>query len=310
VPGENGASRNRPCSNPTGGSVLEAQKPAWEQLKSLGLIPHDEQYDGMKAVTSYYTNLLWPELPPEWNLPPLPHASRKAQAQRKPAAKQQPQAQVAADIQVCWKCFAVTRLPAAKCHECGQALQPERREMEQQQPAGKQQEPKTFDERWAALEQYAADLASTEWPTIKTLAALASSASELEVNRLTQRNLEQLLEAAQRGLRATSAPILPGGTFEVNPTPWAVDGLFRHGLNLLVGQSGAGKSRLMAALMAAWLRGDPTWLQRELQGPPAGDRHALIIGTDQGREDWHQTLTPVGLCTVRRRLGRRVRATT
>jgi hypothetical protein len=159
-------------------------------------------------------------------------------------------------------------------------------------------EARTFDERWSALEQYAAELARSEWVTVKALAALASHASELEITRLTQRNLEQILEAAQRGLRATSAPILPGDTFTVNPTPWAVDGLFRHGLNLLVGQSGAGKSRLVAALMAAWLRGDPTWLQRDLKGPPIADRHALIIGTDQGREDWHQTLTPVGLCTV------------
>ncbi|KAF0652401.1 hypothetical protein L107_13870 [Cyanobium sp. Copco_Reservoir_LC18] len=173
---------------------------------------------------------------------------------------------------------------------------PEQEEQQEEQPASKG--PQTFDERWSALEQYAAELARSEWPTIKALAALASCASDLEVTRLTQRNLEQLLEAAQRGLRATSAPILPGSTFEVNPTPWAVNGLFRHGLNLLVGQSGAGKSRLMASLMAAWLRGDPTWLQRELQGPPAADRHALIIGTDQGREDWHQTLTPVGLCTL------------
>jgi hypothetical protein len=153
----------------------------------------------------------------------------------------------------------------------------------------------TFEERWDSLEAYASELARTEWPTVKTLAALASRASELEVTRLTQRNLEQLLEAAQRSLRPVSAPILPGGTFEVSPTPWAVGGLFRHGLNLLVGQSGAGKSRLMAALMASWLRGDASWLQRPLNGPPVGCRHALIIGTDQGREDWHQTLAPVGL---------------
>jgi ribosomal protein L40E len=309
VPGESGASRKkRPCANPTGASVLEAQRPAWEQLKSLGLIPLDEQYDCMKAVTSYYTNRLKPEL--KADLKSLIPAAKGSVVEPRPSPAQT-QAQVGAvqDFEICHKCFALTYLPAAKCHECGHALDPERPgrqqvEKSQQQPPpgqGKQQqqkEPLTFEQRWQALEQYASELASTEWPTVKALAAIAGRASELEVNRLTQRNLEQLLEAAQRGIRATSAPILPGGTFEVNPTPWAVDGLFRHGLNLLVGQSGAGKSRLMAALMAAWLRGDQTWLQRELKGPPVADRHALIIGTDQGREDWHQTLTPVGLCTL------------
>ena len=91
--------------------------------------------------------------------------------------------------------------------------------------------------------------------------------------------------------------MIGGGTFTITSTPWAVDGIFRHGLNLLVGQSGAGKSRLAAACMAAWLRGDQTWLQRRLHGIEAHHRHALIIGTDQPLTDWHLTLGPVELTT-------------
>jgi hypothetical protein len=49
--------------------------------------------------------------------------------------------------------------------------------------------------------------------------------------------------------------------------------------------------------MAAWLRGDETWLQRKLQGDEPRHRHALIVGTDQNLEDWHLTLGPVGLTT-------------
>jgi putative DNA primase/helicase len=122
VPGENGASRTKnPCANPTGASVLAAftaeMVADWRQSQMAARAePSTADPD---------------ELPPGWNLPPLPHGSRNAQGQRKPAAKQQPQAQNAADsIRVCPKCWAVTRLPAAKCRECGHPFQAERRELQ------------------------------------------------------------------------------------------------------------------------------------------------------------------------------------
>jgi hypothetical protein len=180
-------------------------------------------------------------------------------------------------------------------------------------PAGKQQDkltaatapatskatpdkPVTFEDRWQELEEHAAVVACSDWPVMKAVASLASKAGDLEVNRLTGRNLEQLLEQAHRAVRAKADPIAGGGTFKVKTTPWAVDGLFRHGLNLLVGQSGAGKSRLAAACMAAWLRGDQTWLNLPLNGIEPEHRHALIVGSDQTLEDWAITLEPVGLC--------------
>jgi len=156
--------------------------------------------------------------------------------------------------------------------------------------------PVTFEDRWQELEEHAAVVACSDWPVMKAVASLASKAGDLEVNRLTGRNLEQLLEQAHRAVRAKDEPITGGGTFKVKATPWAVDGLFRHGLNLLVGQSGAGKSRLAAACMAAWLRGDQTWLNLPLNGIEPKNRHALIVGSDQTLEDWAITLEPVGLC--------------
>jgi hypothetical protein len=156
--------------------------------------------------------------------------------------------------------------------------------------------PVTFEDRWQELEEHAAVVACSDWPVMKAVASLASKAGDLEVNRLTGRNLEQLLEQAHRAVRAKAEPITGGGTFKVKATPWAVDGLFRHGLNLLVGQSGAGKSRLVAACMAAWLRGDQTWLNLPLNGIEPKNRHALIVGSDQTLEDWAITLEPVGLC--------------
>ena len=156
--------------------------------------------------------------------------------------------------------------------------------------------PVTFEDRWKELEEHAAVVACSDWPVMKAVASLASKAGDLDVNRLTGRNLEQLLEQAHRAVRAKADPIAGGGTFKVKTTPWAVDGLFRHGLNLLVGQSGAGKSRLAAACMAAWLRGDQTWLNLPLNGIEPEHRHALIVGSDQTLEDWAITLEPVGLC--------------
>ena len=153
----------------------------------------------------------------------------------------------------------------------------------------------TFEERWELLELHAGELAAGTWPAMKVLASLASKAGLLDIHRMGQRQFEQLIEQAQRQIRAKSAPISPGGKFTVTSTPFAVAGLFRHALNLLVGQSGAGKSRLIAACMAAWLRGDKTWLKRDLNGIEAKNRHALIIGPDQNLEDWHLTLAPVGL---------------
>ncbi len=153
----------------------------------------------------------------------------------------------------------------------------------------------TFEERWELLELHAGELAAGTWPAMKAIASLASKAGALDIHRMGQRQFEQLIEQAQRKIRAKSEPIPAGGKFTVSSRPFAVDGLFRHALNLLVGQSGAGKSRLMAACMAAWLRGDRTWLKRDLNGIEAANRHALIIGPDQSLEDWHLTLAPVGL---------------
>lgn len=154
----------------------------------------------------------------------------------------------------------------------------------------------SFEQRWQALEAHAASVARHGWSLMKATVSLAAHASELEIHRISGRQLEQLLEAAQRGQREASSPIEGGGTFTIQATPWAIDGVFRHGLNLLVGQAGAGKSRLAAAAIAAWLRGDQTWLAREMPcSLPVEQRYALIIGTDQPLEDWAITLEPVGL---------------
>ena len=148
-----------------------------------------------------------------------------------------------------------------------------------------------FEQLWAQLEHHAAKLAKTDWSLMKATSSLGAKASELGITRLTTRDLQQLLDDAARQDRATAQPIGAGGTFRVKNTPWVVDGIFRHGLNLLTAPPGAGKSRLCAALAGAWISGSDAFMGRELRGPnELDDRHVLIIGTDQNREDWQLTL--------------------
>ena len=148
-----------------------------------------------------------------------------------------------------------------------------------------------FEQLWAQLEHHAAKLAKTDWSLMKATSSLGAKASELGITRLTTRDLQQLLDDAARQDRATAQPIGAGGTFKVKNTPWVVDGIFRHGLNLLTAPPGAGKSRLCAALAGAWISGSDAFMGRELRGPnELDDRHVLIIGTDQNREDWQLTL--------------------
>ena len=175
---------------------------------------------------------------------------------------------------------------------------------EQNQEAGKKEKaaasakpPALFEDCWQALEAHADELAKSNDSAIKQRSSLANKATDLGINRLTQSDLEKLIYAAQKRNRPTTKPLINGGTFTKKRQPFAVKGLIRHGLNMLVSNAGVGKSRLCGSLAAAWLNGLPTWLGRELTGPPVEERQVLIIGTDQTIEDWAITLEPVGLCT-------------
>jgi hypothetical protein len=155
----------------------------------------------------------------------------------------------------------------------------------------------SFEDCWRALEAHADELAKSNDSAIKQRSSLANKATDLGINRLTQSDLEKLIYAAQKRSRPTTKPLINGGTFTKKRQPFAVEGLIRHGLNMLVSNAGVGKSRMCGSLAAAWLNGLPTWLGRKLTGPPVEERQVLIIGTDQTIEDWAITLEPVGLCT-------------
>jgi hypothetical protein len=175
------------------------------------------------------------------------------------------------------------------------ATTPEKPEKKEKPSAAKP--PVLFEDCWLALEAHADELAKSNDSAIKQRSSLANKATDLGINRLTQSDLEKLIYAAQKRSRPTTKPLINGGTFTKKRQPFAVEGLIRHGLNMLVSNAGVGKSRMCGSLAAAWLNGLPTWLGRKLTGPPVEERQVLIIGTDQTIEDWAITLEPVGLCT-------------
>jgi hypothetical protein len=155
----------------------------------------------------------------------------------------------------------------------------------------------SFEIAWASLQAAADDFVKGGGSILKQRSGLANTATNLGINRLTQADLDRLIHAAQRRLRPASNPLEGGTIFKAKRQPFVLEGLVRHGLNMLVSAPGVGKSRFCAALAAAWLSGKEKWLDKNLTGPNVDDRHVLVIGTDQGREDWAITLKPVGLCT-------------
>ena len=88
----------------------------------------------------------------------------------------------------------------------------------------------------------------------------------------------------------------PGGTFIAPSQEWLLFEVFLLGLNLLVGMPGAGKSRLLVALVRAYLNDQPTFISRTLQ--PGSSQKVLLVGTDQDRQQWGSLLEEQGLATV------------
>lgn len=85
----------------------------------------------------------------------------------------------------------------------------------------------------------------------------------------------------------------PGDLINLSPTPWHWEGvLMPEALNLLVALPKVGKTSLMLAMIAAWHRGEGSFLGLPFYGPcPA----VLIVGTDQPDNDWGRMLQEVGL---------------
>ncbi len=149
----------------------------------------------------------------------------------------------------------------------------------------------TAEEQLAALGKFAEGLLASPQPD--RLPLLRAKAKELDANFLKDAELTRLLWRARRAADGTAAMLSTGDALSLTPTPWAWDGvLMARALNLLIALPKIGKTSLLLAMLAAWSRNDPAFLDRTLHGPCPP---VLIVGTDQPEGDWARMLAQVGL---------------
>lgn len=101
-----------------------------------------------------------------------------------------------------------------------------------------------------------------------------------------------ILEA--RGARiGIAAPRLQGEVIDTTPVRWVWESVLMAGsLNLLIAPPKIGKSALMVGMIAAWARGDNSYLGQPLHGDCP---NVYIVGTDQPESDWFTLLQREGL---------------
>jgi len=112
---------------------------------------------------------------------------------------------------------------------------------------------------------------------------------------LSKQEIEDLYRQRDSQLACDEPDVEPGGTFTAQAQSWLLFEIFLNGLNLLVGMPGAGKSLLIAAMIRAFLDGQPTFMGRALVD--GSNRQVLLIGTDQDRQQWTAILSTLGLAT-------------
>lgn len=148
------------------------------------------------------------------------------------------------------------------------------------------------DALWALLRERALEIIASRRRISQQRQAIHAVARSLDL-KLTTADVADLFDELDTTLAAYEPDIEPGDEFSTFGQSWLLDEIFLVGLNLLVGMPGAGKSRLLVALVAAFLNGRDTFLQRTLL--PGADRQVLIIGTDQDRQQWGALLSESGL---------------
>ena len=151
------------------------------------------------------------------------------------------------------------------------------------------------DALWELLLERAREIISSPRRIAEQRQAIKAVAKSLDYN-LSNPEIADLYEQLDTTLAAYEPDVEPGQEFSTFNQTWLLDDVFLVGLNLLVGMPGAGKSRLLVALAAAFLNDRGTFRQRKLL--TGADRHVLIVGTDQDRQQWGALLAEQGLADV------------
>jgi len=151
------------------------------------------------------------------------------------------------------------------------------------------------DALWALLQERAEEIIRSSRRISQQRQAIHAVAKSLDL-KLSTADVADLYDQLDTTLAAYEPDVEPGQEFSTFSQTWLLDEIFLVGLNLLVGMPGAGKSRLLVALAAAFLNGQDAFLQRKLLS--GADRHVLIVGTDQDRQQWGALLAEKGLAEV------------
>ena len=111
--------------------------------------------------------------------------------------------------------------------------------------------------------------------------------------RLRDNEIQRELWRLRMASSGRSEPIRPGQRLDLSPTPWRWEGLLLDRCShLLVAAPKVGKSSLGLALVAAWHRGNPTFLDRKLIGPCPP---VILAWPDQGEQDCARMIRSAGL---------------
>lgn len=154
---------------------------------------------------------------------------------------------------------------------------------------------KVHDAFWQLLLGRAQEVIESNRRISQQKLAIKAVAKDLGFN-LSNAEVSDLYDLLDNTLAAYEPPVEPGGEFLTYSQSWLLHELILVGLNLLVGMPGAGKSRLIVALVRAFLFGQETFIGRQLLS--GANRSVLIIGTDQDRQQWGSLLAEQSLADV------------
>lgn len=152
--------------------------------------------------------------------------------------------------------------------------------------------PLSPQEKLSAMRDLAAELLERRTPFADRIPLLRAQTESLGLT-LRDQELQRLLWDARRAADGSDQLLNPGEHVNLAPTSWIWEGIIMPAaVNLVVGLPKIGKTSLMLAMIAAWHRGETTFLGRRLIGPCPP---VLIVGTDQPQSDWGRMLLEVGL---------------